>query len=981
VEELQPERDLSRNPLVQVFFQLLSEAEDRLALRDLTVTRLPSTIRSVRFDLELHLLKVGESLNGMIVYSTDLFDSATIERMVGHFHRLLEGLAGDISSRVSALPLVTDRERVQILQEWNATESEYPSASSVHELFELQVERSSDSIALTFGEQRLSYRELNERSNQLAHRLLREGVERGSFVAIFLERTQDSVVATLGILKAGCVYVPVDVAYPRQRVEFMLGDASVRVVVTHSSHVSALPVVDCSILCVDSVASEALPGDVKNPDRLCCGDDVAYVMYTSGSTGNPKGVIVPHRGIVRLILNTDYVELHAEDCIAHTTNIAFDVATFEIWGALLRGGTLAIASHDVVLSSAGFGEFLDRERVTTVCMTPSLFKLHVNWNPEIFGKIKQVLLAGEVMDPVVVRQCLSGKPPKRLLNVYGPTENTTYSTWYLVDGWPEDSIPIGKPICNSQAYVVDGHDQLQPVGVVGELCVAGPGLALGYLNRPDLTALRFVRNPYSAVAGDLMYRTGDLCRWRGDGCLEFLGRMDDQVKLRGIRIELGEIESALQLHPSVSQSVVIVREDSAGEQRLVGYVVWRTGLEVSVSELRDHLRVRLPEYMVPARIVEISELPLTSSGKLNRRGLPVPADVGVEFSDRYEAARTSTEEQMVGIWREVLKIDRVGVHDNFFGLGGHSLLATRVIARISAALGVELPLRRIFEYPTIAELARALREVPQSVESASQNNAVSSAVRASNSGWHVVCVSGSVHPLLRSIDAEAGIIYLGREDLSGPDVPEVAIEDLADQFAAELLRLEVCGPLVLVGFSFHGAVTLALVERLRLRSKQRIVAVALEPSLPEIPRPRLTQLAVRGRQLISRTMSRAGKLYRRGPGGLMHSLRARLSQSGAVVRGPLDEHEYVSQATPGLIRSIQKFRPGKTAFGDIYLVGGQPYLDQYLERFQTLICEAPQVLNLGDVAHMDVYNEEACHVKWLGLINQILKDGRMVVAE
>jgi amino acid adenylation domain-containing protein len=978
---LQPERDLSRNPLVQVFFQLLSEAEDRLALRDLTVTRVPSAIRSVRFDLELHLLQVGESLNGMIVYSTDLFDSATIERMVGHFQRLLEGLAEDISSRVSTLPMLTDRERVQILQEWNATESEYPSASSVHELFELQVERSPDSIALTFGEQRLSYRELNERSNQLAHRLLRAGVERGSFVAMFLDRGLDSVVATLGILKAGCVYVPVDVAYPRQRVEFMLDDAGVRVVVTHSSQMSELPAVGCRILCVDTVASEALSGDVRNPGRLCCGEDAAYVMYTSGSTGKPKGVIVPHRGIVRLILNTDYVELGAEDCVAHVSNIAFDAATFEIWGALLTGGRLAIADRDVVLSSVGFAEFLDRERVTTLLLTTSLFKLHVNWNSEIFGNLKYLLSGGEVMDPEVVRQCLNGKPPACLLNAYGPTENAVISTWHLVDVCPEDSIPLGKPIRNTQVYVLDGYDQLQPIGVAGELCVAGAGLARGYLNRPDLTALRFVRNPYSAVAGDLMYRTGDLCRWRRDGCLEFLGRVDDQVKLRGFRIELGEIESVLQLHPSVSQSVVIVREDGGGEKRLVGYVVWQTGMEGSVSELRDHLRSRLPEYMVPARIVEISELPLTSSGKLNRRGLPAPSDESVESSDRYEAARTSTEEQMVGIWREVLCVDRVGIHDNFFGLGGHSLLATRVISRISSALGVALPLRRIFEYPTIAELARALSDVQRTVDPASGSRVLSSVVRTSNSGCYVVSVGSNTLPFLRLIDAGAGIIYLGRGDLSGPDVPEVAIEDLADQFAAELVRLEVCGPLVLVGFSFHGAVTLALVERLRLLLKQRVVAVALEPSLPEVPQPRLTQLAVGGRQLISRTMSRAGKLYRRGPGGLMHSLRARLSQSGAVVRGPLDEHEYVSQATPGLIRSIQKFRPGKTAFGDIYLVGGQPYLDQYLERFQTLICEAPQVLNLGDVAHMDVYNEEACHVKWLGLINQILKDGRMVVAE
>ncbi|HKI02159.1 MAG TPA: non-ribosomal peptide synthase/polyketide synthase, partial [Thermoanaerobaculia bacterium] len=662
VFELQPERNLAMSPLFQVMFAMQNAPTGSLSLPGLTLRPFATEIGTAKFDLTLNAVERGGGLAGSLEYNTDLFDRSTIDRMLGHFVRLLEAVAAEPGASVADLPLLSAGERDQLLVEWNATGREVP-AGLVHDWIAAQAARTPEAVAVTFGAESLTYGELDRRANGLAWRLRDLGVGPEARVGIALERSLEMVVAVLGVLKAGGAYVPLDPSYPAERLAFMKEDAGLAAVLES----------------LDFEESLEAPRVDLGPDNA------AYVIYTSGSTGRPKGVQIPHGALANFLVSmAEKPGLEAGDVLLAVTSLSFDIAGLELFLPLMQGGRIVLASREETADGRRLQELL--AGATVLQATPATWRLLIDsgWQG---GEGLKALCGGEALAPSLAASLL--ERVGSLWNVYGPTETTVWSTVEEIQGL----ISIGRPIANTEAYVLDGRGNPVPVGALGELVLGGKGVARGYLGRPDLTAEKFVPNPFGAP-GSRLYRTGDLAHWRPDGTLECLGRIDHQVKVRGFRIELGEIEAALGRHPDVAAAVVMVR----GE-RLVAYVVGRIS-----GDLRDWLRRSLPDYMIPTAWVALDELPLTPNGKVDRKALPAPAaEAGSEV-----APRTPTEEVLAGIWAHVLHRETVGAEDSFFDLGGHSLLATQVVSRVREAFGVELPLRRMFESPTLAGLARAI---------------------------------------------------------------------------------------------------------------------------------------------------------------------------------------------------------------------------------------------------------------------------------
>ena len=625
--------------------------------------------------------------------------------MVRQYLVLLEGMLALPERPVSLVPMMSDREREQILVEWNATSVDYPRDRCIHELFEEQAKRTPQAIAVMFGEEELSYGELDERSGQLARYLRRLGVAAGARGAICIEPSVEMVVGLLGILKAGAAYVPIDPNYPQERISFMLADTEAAVLLTRKGLAAPFSGSGIKIVCLDGdwETAERLD-DAPQRSRAAESGDVAYVIFTSGSTGKPKGVCVPHRAVNRLVVNCDYVQLDADDVVAQVSNCCFDAATFEIWGALLNGSRLVGIEQEHLLSPESFSVELARRGVTTLFVTTALFNELVYQRPDIFCKVRNVLFGGEECDPGAVRKVLESGTPERLLHVYGPTETTTFATWYPIPANQSCAgrIPIGRPIANTEIYLLDCHLHPVPVGMAGEIWVGGEGVASGYLNRPELTAERFVPSPF--VPGQRLYRTGDLGRFLPDGNIDFLGRLDNQVKIRGFRIELGEIESVLRQHPYVGAAAAVVRENSDGGKQLVAYFVSNSSGSIpDQAELREFVRNKLPAYMLPSAFVVLDRLPLTPNGKIDQKALPAPT-----FNQGragFVAPRNDTEKTVAEVWSALLNVEGIGADDNFFQLGGHSLLATRVVSRLRSIFGFDIPLHILFENATVAAIA------------------------------------------------------------------------------------------------------------------------------------------------------------------------------------------------------------------------------------------------------------------------------------
>jgi amino acid adenylation domain-containing protein len=720
VEELQPERSLSHTPLFQVMFVLQSAEQPAVSLEGLSVEQVGVEGSTAKYDLTLSATEADGTLKGAFEYNTELFDAATVERMAGRFERLLEAAAREPRRSVSRLPMLTESERHRLLYDWNDTRRDYGAPACIHQLFERQARLTPEAAAVVCGDEELSYAELNRRADLIARRLRRLGVGAESRVALLLGRTASAIAAILGVMKAGGAYVPLDPTYPQERLRFMLEDCGALVLLTQRPLLDSLPEHSAHLLCLDDPDEDDGGPEPPTVEARVLPENLAYVIYTSGSTGRPKGVSITHRSAWQFLRWTCDV-FTAEDLSSTlaSTSVCFDLSVFELFAPLSCGGRVVLVENALALHRLAVP-------VTLVNTVPSAMTELVRSRP-LPESVSVVNLAGEALSPSLVREVVeaSGGWPLRLYNLYGPSEDTTYSTYAEVSGRAGGPIPIGRPVANTRAYVVDAWGGLAALGCVGELYLGGEGLARGYIGRAALTAERFVPDCFSGESGARLYRTGDVVRW-GDGAeLNYLGRTDNQVKVRGFRIELGEIEAALLEHPAVAEAVALVRPDPAGHKSLAAYVVVRDGARATAGELRSAVAAHLPGYMVPQAVAVLERMPLTPSGKLDRKSLPAPEYGGA--GRVYIAPSSELEREVAGIWQEILGAERVGIHDNFFDLGGHSLLAMRVVSAVRERLKADVPLRRLFETPTVEGLALAVSEIMEALPDGCEPEVISRA--------------------------------------------------------------------------------------------------------------------------------------------------------------------------------------------------------------------------------------------------------------
>ncbi|MDF5726641.1 MAG: amino acid adenylation domain-containing protein [Rhizonema sp. PD38] len=712
VEELQPERNLSYSPLFRVMFVLWSTPMPVLKLPGLSVSPLEINSGTARFDLTLALAETQQGLNGSIEYNTDIFYADTITRMVGHFQTLLESIVANPDQQLLDLPILTEIERHQLLVEWNSTQTNYPQDRCIHRMFEAQVELTPDAIAVIFEDEQLTYRVLNQRANQLAHYLQVLGVGPEILVGICIERSVEMVVGLLGILKAGGAYVPVDPTYPQTRLSFILSDSQVSVLLTTENLVVQLPEQKARVLCLDSQNSIITLESEENPVSNVHASNLAYVIYTSGSTGKPKGTMNTHRGISnRLRWMQDVYQLTAGDRILQKTPFSFDVSVWEFFCPLLTAGCLVVAQPGGHQDSAYLIRLIVQHNISILHFVPSMLQVFLQEQGlEHCSCLRKVICSGEVL-PFKLQEQFFTRLKCELYNLYGPTEaaiDVTY--WQCESGNHRKIVPIGRPIANTQIYILNAHLQPVSTGTSGEIYIGGISLARGYLTHPILTAEKFIPNPFSNEPGARLYKTGDLARYLSDGNIEYLGRLDHQVKIRGFRIELGEIEAVLSQHSEVQQTVVIDQEDHSSNKRLVAYIVPQPGTTPAVSNIRHFLQEKLPKYMLPSAFVMLEALPLTSNGKIDRQQLPQPEKLAPELATTYVAPQSPEEKMIATVWQAVLNVEKVGIYDNFFDLGGHSLLVVQVHSKLQEVFNKHISIVDLFTYPTISFLARYLSQ-------------------------------------------------------------------------------------------------------------------------------------------------------------------------------------------------------------------------------------------------------------------------------
>lgn len=707
----------------------------------------------------------------------------------------------------------------QTMDQWNRTEAEYPRSACVHHLLEAQAQRTPGALAVQFGERSLSYAELDRRANQLAQLLQKQGVRRESLVGLCVERSLEMVVALLGILKAGGAYVPLDPAYPRDRIQHVLEDAHVQFLITQKELLKQLPSTTSKLICLDP-DWQALEGesDVAVTAEVDAGN-LAYVIYTSGSTGKPKGVQLEHRSVVNFLCSMQREPGFSQsDILVAVTTLSFDIAGLEMYLPLVTGGRVVIAPREATYDGRLLSALIERSKATVMQATPATWRVLFESGWPGKGDLK-VLVGGEALPAELARELM--QRCGQVWNMYGPTETTIWSSVYKVQGDEARILPIGRPIANTSFYILDQDRQPVAVGSEGELYIGGEGLARGYFERPELTSEKFVSDPFSDRPQARMYRSGDLVRSREDGNVEYLGRLDHQIKIRGFRIELGEIEAVLDQHSDVLRSVVVAQEESCGDKRLIAYVVMNTESEASAAQLREHARKQLPDYMIPAAIVQLATLPLTPNGKVDRKALPAPQATDFASDVNYVAPRNPIERKLVMLWEATLGIHPIGVRTSFFDLGGRSLLAARLFTKISRVFGRDLPLATLFRASTIEQLAA---ELGQSPDAPGYQSLVTIQPLGSNPPFF--CVHGGagstlfLHRLSREMGMEQPFYGLEPEGLDGRKVRRTTVEQMAAHYLTEIRKVQAEGPYFLGGYCFGGLVAFEMAQQLRAQGQQ-----------------------------------------------------------------------------------------------------------------------------------------------------------------
>ncbi|HEY3861976.1 MAG TPA: amino acid adenylation domain-containing protein [Verrucomicrobiae bacterium] len=841
VESLRPERAMNHLAFTRIMFALQSraDADGSLHLPGLKAEWLEADTGTAKFDLTFVVRDVGSGLSAHVEYNSDLFDQPSMERLLEHFENLLGAAAANPALRLSELPMLGEAERRRLLVEWNDNASEYPRESCIHELFEKQARERPDAPAVAFGGIAWTYGELNARANRLAHCLRRRNLEPGAPVAICMERSAAMVAGILAILKAGGAYVPMDPRYPKERLAFILADTRTSILLTQQSLLAHLPHRRLQTVCVDTDGGEIASHSADNLPNRTAPEDVAYIIYTSGSTGEPKGVAVPHRAVNRLVFNTNYIKLDATDRIAQVSNMSFDAATFEIWGALLNGGQLRGIATDIALSPKEFARELREQDITAMFLTSALFSQLAAEVPGVFATMRTLMAGGEALDPKWVRAVLKDRPPLRLVNGYGPTENTTFTCCALLRDVPEGaaSVPIGRPISNTQVYILDAHRNPVPAGVPGELFTGGDGLARGYWNRPELTAEKFILHQFSPDGPcQCLYRTGDMARYLPDGNIEFLGRIDGQVKIRGFRIELGEIEAVLGRCPGVRECAVKVCGSGAGQNSLAAYCVAEGKRTLKPGPLRAFVAEHLPECMIPAAFVQLAALPLTPNGKVDRNALPEPDHARPTLEKKYASPRDAVELELTRIWESVLGIEPIGIEDHFFELGGHSLMAVRLAARIEKAFGHKLPLAAIFTAPTIEKLAVVIRDEMRGDSATAGTSVVELQPKGSQPPLFLVHGAGGgmfwgYVNLARRLGQDQPVYGFSSRGLDGRAEFET-IEEMAAQYVRDLRAIQPCGPYHLGGYCFGGNVAFEMARQLEAQGEKVALLALLNCAAP-----------------------------------------------------------------------------------------------------------------------------------------------------
>jgi len=832
VDELAPERNLNRHPIIQVTFALRNTPHQVRDLPGLSVQPLTIESKVAKFELALFLSETAQGLTGRIEYAADLFEPATIQQMADHFCTLVASIVADPDQRVGVMPMLNAAERHQLLDEWNQTQTDYPRYSTIHELFEAQVEQTPDAVAVIFADEQLSYRKLNARANQLAHYLHQQGAGAETVVGICLERSIEWVIGLLAILKLGAAYLPLDPADPPARLAAILESAQSLFLLTETAHQWPLYNPNRKQICLDRGRVEIDQASSENLPAIGNGESLAYVMYTSGSTGQPKGVAIPHRAVNRLVLNTNYIALDAHDVVAQAANCAFDATTFEIWGALLHGARLVILPKENVLAPQALVDSITHYGITTIFLTTALLNHVVQTIPNAFQNVRNLLFGGEAVDPQSIAELLREGPPSRLLHVYGPTETTTFTTWHHVRSIAENAhtVPIGRPIANTQVYILDQNMQAVPVGIVGELYASGDGVAQGYLNQPSATAEKFIANPFGTSR---LYKTGDRARFLADGNIEFIGRSDFQVKIRGFRIEMGEIEFALRQHPALQACVVVAHQNAKGDKQIIAYCVPTAPTIVTSSELAQFLRQRLPLYMLPAAFVMLDDLPLSANGKLNRAALPAPHPHMAPAGQMIQAARDPLELQLVRLWETVLDKRPIGVQDNFFAIGGHSLLAVQLFDRLTRLTGKNLPVATLFQAPTIEQLAAILRQADWQP---TWESIVPMKAGGTNPPLFLVPPAASTvlnfANLIHHLPAEQPVYGLQYVGLTAGEQAHGSVEAMATYCTEQICKFQPEGPYLVGGICFGAHVALEIAHQLQSQGKTVALLVLLDAGPP-----------------------------------------------------------------------------------------------------------------------------------------------------